>query len=81
MSEFNATTITGWIVEIYPKQYLKWTDGGADLTDSLFEAKIAGSVEEAESLASDLYIEWDDVGKDYPKFHKVKMSVEMVETE
>lgn len=74
-----ATTISGWIVEVYPKKYLKFASGSADLTDSIFEAKVFGRVDVAEEFASELYIDWDDVGEDYPKFHKVKLSVEIME--
>ena len=78
MSKSNATTISGWIVEVYPKMYLKY-DGSADLTYNIFEAKVSGRVDVAKELASDLYIDWDDVGEDYPKFLKVKMSAEIME--
>lgn len=80
MSDSNATTISGWIVEVYPKKYLKFSSGSADLTDSIFEAKVFGRVDVAEHFASDLYIDWDDVGEDYPKFHSVKMTAEILET-
>ena len=79
MGNSNATTISGWIVEVYPKKYLKFTNGNADLTDNIFEAKVSGRVDVAEELTSYLYIDWNDVGKDYPKFHEVKMSVEIME--
>lgn len=78
MSKSNETTITGWIVEVYPKTYLKFSSGSADLTDSIFEAKVFRRVGEAGVLASELYIDWDDVGEDYPKFHRVKMTAEIV---
>lgn len=77
MSDSNATTISGWIVEVYPKKYLKFSSGSADLTDSIFEAKVFGRVDVAESFASELYIDWKDVGEDYPKFHRVKMTAEI----
>ena len=77
MRNSNATTISGWIVEVYPKKYLKFSSGSADLTDNIFEAKVFGRVDVAERFASDLYIDWDDVGEDYPKFLKVKMSAEI----
>jgi len=76
MSSPNATTISGWIVEVYPKKYLKF-DGSADITDNIFEARVSGRLDVAEELASDLYIDWNDVGEDYPKYHKVKMSAEI----
>ena len=77
MSNPNATTISGWIVEVYPKKYLKLTNGNADLTDNIFEAKVSGRVDVAEELTSYLYIDWNDVGEDYPKFLNVKLSAEI----
>ena len=85
MKRFNEAMkedVSGWVMELYPGKYLKKVLEGGDFMDTyeITEAKMVDSEDTLVRLADELYVDFGSVGEGYPKFHKVRLTAEIVDT-